>query len=125
VDELFRLKIAGKRQVTLPQRLLTALQLTEGDEIQLQVVDGQIVKAEAWKAIPTHLFTPDILRQLNERSARYAKRRNSPLDIEAELKQTVQRVEQDVKAWVSGNLPVLEAEPVASRGDAVGATRRR
>ena len=67
--ELFRLKVASKRQVTIPQRLLNVLQLGEGDEIRLEVENGQIVLAEPCKVIPTRLFTPEVLTQLSKRQA--------------------------------------------------------
>jgi hypothetical protein len=53
MEELCRLKVASKRQVTL--------HFGEGDEIRLEVTDGQITKAEACAAVPTRLFTPDVL----------------------------------------------------------------
>lgn len=72
MEELFRLKIAAKRQVTLPQRLLNALHLSEGDEIRLQVNDGQIAAVEACKVVPTRLFTPEVLKELAVRESEIA-----------------------------------------------------
>ncbi len=48
MKELFRfLKIASKRQVTVPQRLLNLLHLVEGDEIHIETEEGWIDKNRA------------------------------------------------------------------------------
>jgi antitoxin component of MazEF toxin-antitoxin module len=70
MQELFRLKIASKRQMTAPQRLLDALQLGEGDEIQIEVADGHIVDVHPAKAVPTALLTEALLSKLKEREER-------------------------------------------------------
>jgi len=70
MNELFRLKIASKRQLTAPQRLLDALSLSEGDEIQLEVADGQIVDVYPCKAVPTALMTDDLLSKIKKREDR-------------------------------------------------------
>jgi bifunctional DNA-binding transcriptional regulator/antitoxin component of YhaV-PrlF toxin-antitoxin module len=69
MEELFRLKIAAKRQVTVPQRLLNLLHLEEGDEIRLEVTGDQITKVEACKVVPTHFFSPAVLKQIAMREA--------------------------------------------------------
>jgi antitoxin component of MazEF toxin-antitoxin module len=45
MNELFRLKIVSKRQVTVPQRLMDLIGLTQGDEIHVRVKDGKIIEA--------------------------------------------------------------------------------
>jgi len=70
MNELFRLKIASKRQMTAPQRLLDVLGLNEGDEIQIEISDGQIVDAHACKAVPTRMLTGELLGKIKEREAR-------------------------------------------------------
>ena len=67
MTELFRLKIAAKRQLTLPQRLLSVLNLAEGDEIQVRVEDGQIVSAQPCKPVPTAFLPNDLLSKLKTR----------------------------------------------------------
>lgn len=69
MKELFRLKIASKRQATVPQRLLNLLHLSEGDEIQIVVEDGQIRSVQPCKVVPTTLFSPEVLAQLTAREA--------------------------------------------------------
>ena len=68
--ELFRLKIASKRQMTAPQRLLNALNLAEGDEIQIEVADGQVVDVHPCKAVPTALLPQALLSKIKEREER-------------------------------------------------------
>ncbi|MFZ0792582.1 MAG: AbrB/MazE/SpoVT family DNA-binding domain-containing protein [Candidatus Korobacteraceae bacterium] len=70
MQELFRMKIAGKRQLTLPQRLLDVLGLAEGDEIQIEVADGQIVGTHACKTIPTALLGKELLSKIRKREER-------------------------------------------------------
>jgi antitoxin component of MazEF toxin-antitoxin module len=70
MHELFRMKIAAKRQMTAPQRLLDALSLSEGDEIQIEVADGQIVGTHACKAVPTALLSEELLSKIKKRESR-------------------------------------------------------
>jgi bifunctional DNA-binding transcriptional regulator/antitoxin component of YhaV-PrlF toxin-antitoxin module len=70
MNELFRLKIASKRQITAPQRLLDALHLSEGDEIQIEVVDGQVAGIYPCKAVPTDFLPGDLLSKIKKREAR-------------------------------------------------------
>jgi len=67
--ELFRIKIASKRQATVPQRLLEILGITEGDEIQIEVSDGQVRGVHACKAVPTALLSEELLAKLERREA--------------------------------------------------------
>ncbi len=70
--ELFRLRIAAKRQMTAPQRLMEALSLSEGDEIQLEVADGQIVAVHPCKAVRTALLSSDLLSEIRRQEHRLA-----------------------------------------------------
>ena len=70
MNELFRLKIASKRQMTAPQRLLDALGLSEGDEIQIEIAEGQVVDVHPCKAVPTALMTNELLSKIKEREER-------------------------------------------------------
>lgn len=67
MHELFRMKIAAKRQMTAPQRLLDALSLSEGDEIQIEVADGRIVGTHGCKAVPTTLLSKGLLSKIKKR----------------------------------------------------------
>lgn len=69
MKELFRLKIASKRQATIPQRMLNLLHLSEGDEIQIEVEDGRIRSVQPCKVVPTNLFGPEVLARLIAREA--------------------------------------------------------
>jgi antitoxin component of MazEF toxin-antitoxin module len=70
MHELFRMKIAAKRQMTAPQRLLDALSLSEGDEIQIEVANGKIVGTHACKAVPTTLISDELLSKIKKRENR-------------------------------------------------------
>jgi bifunctional DNA-binding transcriptional regulator/antitoxin component of YhaV-PrlF toxin-antitoxin module len=85
MEELFQLKIVGKRQVTLPQRLLEVLHLGEGDGFQVEVRDGKISAIRPLKLIPTDLFTPEILLELDQREQQLdagTRRKISPSETE-------------------------------------------
>lgn len=70
MNELFRMKIASKRQLTAPQRLLDILGLNEGDEIQIEIAEGQIVDIHPCKAVPTRLLTGELLSKIKQREER-------------------------------------------------------
>jgi bifunctional DNA-binding transcriptional regulator/antitoxin component of YhaV-PrlF toxin-antitoxin module len=72
-EEMFRLRIAAKRQVTIPPQMLKTLKLAEGDEIRITVVDGQIKQAEACKLVPTRLFNKQVLEDLSQREEEMAR----------------------------------------------------
>lgn len=82
VEEMFRLRIAAKRQVTIPPQMLKTLNLAEGDEIRITVVDGQIKQAEACKLVPTRLFNKQVLEDLSQREEEMARGKSIPLDTE-------------------------------------------
>ena len=68
MSEIFRLKIVSKRQVTLPQLMLEALHLREGDELEVQVEDGEVVAVRPLKLVPATFFTKRMLKVLENRS---------------------------------------------------------
>jgi bifunctional DNA-binding transcriptional regulator/antitoxin component of YhaV-PrlF toxin-antitoxin module len=68
MKHLFRLRIAGKRQVTIPQRMLDVLHLSEGDELQILVEGNKITGARACVMAPSDLFPPEILAKLKARN---------------------------------------------------------
>jgi bifunctional DNA-binding transcriptional regulator/antitoxin component of YhaV-PrlF toxin-antitoxin module len=65
--EVFRLKIASKRQVTLPQELVSTLHLQEGDEIEIVTQGSDVIDFRAMKLVPTSFFTEEILQKLEQR----------------------------------------------------------
>ncbi len=60
MKELFRVRITGKRQMTIPQRMMNVLDLAEGDELQFTVSGKQIEKTIPCKSVPTSLVTDDV-----------------------------------------------------------------
>lgn len=84
--ELFRMKIASKRQVTIPQRMLNLLHLNEGDELQIEIVDGKIYQTRTLKSVPTDLFTAEDLDIISQHEAEIAKGNRIKIDV-ASLKQ--------------------------------------
>jgi bifunctional DNA-binding transcriptional regulator/antitoxin component of YhaV-PrlF toxin-antitoxin module len=66
MSEKFRLKVAARRQVTIPGRLLELLQLGEGDILEIEV-EGNAIRGTALKLVPATLFTPDIVEVLKRR----------------------------------------------------------
>jgi bifunctional DNA-binding transcriptional regulator/antitoxin component of YhaV-PrlF toxin-antitoxin module len=64
--ETFRVKVAARRQVTLPQELLELLHLGEGDVLEL-CVEGGSFRGRGLRLVPTDIFTPELLRQIRER----------------------------------------------------------
>jgi bifunctional DNA-binding transcriptional regulator/antitoxin component of YhaV-PrlF toxin-antitoxin module len=65
--EVFRLKIASKRQVTLPQKLVSTLHLQEGDEIEIVTQGTNVIHFRAMKLVPTSFFTEEIVQKLKQR----------------------------------------------------------
>lgn len=66
--DFYRLKIVSKRQITLPQLMLEKLRLQEGDELEVEVENGNILAVRPLKLVPADFFTDNMLRQLEERS---------------------------------------------------------
>lgn|SRR5258708_1998517 len=51
---------------------MDSLSLSEGDEIQMEVSDGQIVTVHACKAVPTALLSDDLLSEIKKQEHRLA-----------------------------------------------------
>ena len=66
IMESFALRVASKRQVTIPTRLLELLNIGEGDVLELTVESGSVT-GRGMKLVPSSLFTPKILEELNKR----------------------------------------------------------
>ena len=67
VQESFRLKIASKRQVTLPHKLVSNLHLQEGDEIEIVTEGPNVVDFRPMKLVPISFFTEEVLQKLEQR----------------------------------------------------------
>jgi bifunctional DNA-binding transcriptional regulator/antitoxin component of YhaV-PrlF toxin-antitoxin module len=72
--EKFTLRVASKRQMTIPVRLLELLHIDEGDVLELTAKDGVILSGKGLKLVPASLFTAEMLEDL--------KRREKSLDLE-------------------------------------------
>ena len=81
--ETFRLKIVSKRQVTIPQRMLNLLNLSEGDELQVDVADNQICNFRSLKTVDTGLFTPEVLEKINKHEAEIRSGKGERIDVSA------------------------------------------
>ena len=66
--EIFRLKVASRRQVTLPTRVMELLRLSEGDVLEISVEEN-VLKGRGLKLVPTNLFTAELLSELKKREA--------------------------------------------------------
>ena len=64
--ERFTLRIASKRQVTVPARLLQLMHLSEGDVLELVFERGQLT-GRGLKLVPSSFFSPDVLDDLKKR----------------------------------------------------------
>jgi len=65
--EKFALRIASKRQVTIPLRLLEILHIDEGDVLELTAKDGVVISGRGLKLVPASLFTEEMLEDLRKR----------------------------------------------------------
>jgi antitoxin component of MazEF toxin-antitoxin module len=110
MNELFRLKIASKRQMTAPQRLLDALSLSEGDEIQIEVADGNVIGVHACKTVPTALLSEDLLSKIKTRENRLVQGRGLT------VRQALQKVERDNSGWGSGATARVRSARQAVKG---------
>lgn len=63
--EKFALRVASKRQVTLPARFLELLHLSEGDVLEL-AVNGTRVTGRGLKLVPSSFFSKETLELLKK-----------------------------------------------------------
>jgi len=64
--EKFTIRVASKRQATLPVRLLKLLHMQEGDVLELAVENGVIIAGRGLKLVPASLFTSEMLEELRK-----------------------------------------------------------
>ncbi len=67
--EQFKLRIAHRRQITVPIKLLEILNLQEGDLLEINVVNGHSFTGRGLKLVPANLFTPEIVEKLRQRES--------------------------------------------------------
>lgn len=65
MKELFRMKIVAKRQLTVPQRLMDALGLSQGDEIQIELADGHL-RVRPYRITPADEMSPDAVAAIEK-----------------------------------------------------------
>lgn len=65
----YTVKIAGKRQITLPKRILDTLHLKQGDEFQIVVHSPTDIRLVPYVSIRRDLITPEIEKILKQRRA--------------------------------------------------------
>jgi bifunctional DNA-binding transcriptional regulator/antitoxin component of YhaV-PrlF toxin-antitoxin module len=63
----YTLRIAGKRQVTLPEEVVTALNLAKGDEFRIVVRTPTDIRLVPYTRVRKDLITPEIERILAQR----------------------------------------------------------
>lgn len=63
----YTLKIAGKRQVTLPQEIMSTLNLERGDEFQIVVHNPSDIRLVPYTRVRKDLMTPEIEKILEQR----------------------------------------------------------
>jgi antitoxin component of MazEF toxin-antitoxin module len=68
--ELFRTRIASKRLMAVPQRLMALLHLSEGDGFEILVNDDRTLSVTPCKTIPLSFLTEEQSRLLKEREER-------------------------------------------------------
>jgi AbrB family looped-hinge helix DNA binding protein len=71
MPEIFRLKVAARRQVTLPAKVLRLLNLAEGDVLEITITGSSFV-GRGLKLVPADLFTPDRIEELQRREHQMA-----------------------------------------------------
>ena len=65
--QTFSLRIASKRQVTVPMRLLELLHIDEGDVLEITAKEGIVVSGRGLKLVPASLLTEEMLEDLRRR----------------------------------------------------------
>jgi antitoxin component of MazEF toxin-antitoxin module len=66
----YTLKIAGKRQVTLPPEVMKTLKLEKGDELQIVVKNPSDIRIIPFTRVRKDLITPEIQEILEQRRRR-------------------------------------------------------
>jgi AbrB family looped-hinge helix DNA binding protein len=94
----YRLKLMGKGQMTAPAAMRAQLRMREGDELELAVEDDRIVGAQVLRPVPTELFTPELLGELEQRVKRFGA--DAPFDstVEGLRKRVMDQADRQLNA---------------------------
>jgi len=71
MNELFRLKIVSKRQLTVPQRLMDITGLSQGDELHFLVSDGRITAVRPFPVRPEDQVSQEASARMDEAEAAF------------------------------------------------------
>jgi len=72
MPETFRIRVAARRQVTLPTRVLEILNVGEGDVLEISVDKNVICGGRGLKLMPASLFDDDLMQLLEKREREIA-----------------------------------------------------
>ncbi len=64
----YTIRVAGKRQVTLPEEFLNALNLEQGDEFRIEVRTPTDIRLVPYTRVRRDLITPEIEKILAQRT---------------------------------------------------------
>jgi AbrB family looped-hinge helix DNA binding protein len=92
----YRLKLMAKGQMTAPSAMRLDLHLNQGDELEVFVEDGRIVGAQVLKPIPAELFTPELLKELEQREKRFDDRRAHQSVVEELREQVIEQSKREL-----------------------------
>ncbi len=86
----YTLKIAGKRQVTLPKEIVRDLNLAKGDELQIVVHNPSHIQLIPFTRVRKDLITPEVEKILNQRRKEIANGGRT-VSLEQALKKAAQK----------------------------------
>ena len=101
------LKIAGKRQVTLPKEIVRDLNLEKGDELQIIVHNPSHIQMVPFTRVRKDLITPEVEKILNQRRKEIANGGRT-VSLEQALKKAARRDSQK-RAPVNSNAALKAA----------------
>lgn len=68
----FRVKIAARRQITLPEEILEMLRIGEGDTLEICIDKNAISGGGGLKLVPTSLFDDGLMERIRQREQEIA-----------------------------------------------------
>ena len=113
----YTLRIAGKRQVTLPEDVLTALDLKQGDEFRIVVRNPSDIRLVPYARIRRALITPEIEEILKKRRAEIENGAEMISQEELLKRAAVKNAQRRIRSQAkpAARAVLQEAESVASR----------
>ncbi len=104
----YTLKIAGKRQVTLPKEIVRDLNLAKGDELQIVVHNPSHIQLIPFTRVRKDLITPEVEKILNQRRKEIANGGRT-VSLEQALKKAAQKdARKQASACSSADLKVAQ-----------------